>query len=107
VKWLKTTRAQKLLLSGVLFFNLLDIVFTLFFVGAGFAVEANPFMLLALERGEAFFTLIKLLLVSLCVLLLWRLRHHRIAQLSTLFCFLTYFSLVAYHFFGIIISMQL
>jgi len=107
LKWIHTEGVQKKLLAGIIFFNLLDIIFTLLVVNLGFAVEANPFMLEILERNEIAFAVIKLSLVSLCVILLWRLREHRAARISTFFCFLTYGCLMAYHVFGIAISIRL
>ncbi len=107
MKWLDTDGAQKSLLSGIVCFNLLDIIFTVVMIHLGFAVEANPFMLDLLEKSEMFFALIKLSLVSLCVFLLWRLREYRISRVAALFCFLTYACLMGYHIFGIIVSLQL
>jgi hypothetical protein len=107
LEWIHTEGIQKKLLAGIIFFNLLDIIFTLLVVNLGFAVEANPFMLEILEINEIFFAGIKLSLVSLCVFLLWRLREYRVARISTFFCFLTYGCLMTYHIFGIAISVRL
>jgi hypothetical protein len=105
VKWLHTDKAQWWLLSGIVCFNLLDIIFTLIMIHSGFAVEANPFMLDLIEKSEVAFALIKLSLVSLCVFLLWRLRDYKIARTAAIFCFFTYGCLMAYHLFGIAISL--
>ena len=104
---LKSDKAQKNLLSGIILFNLLDIIFTLTMIQLGLAVEANPFMIELLNHGEFYFGLIKISLVSFSVFLLWRLREHRIAQISTLFCFTVYGFLMLYHLFGIFVSIQL
>ena len=107
MKWVHTEGVQKKLLAGIVLFNLLDIIFTILVVHQGFAVEANPFMLELLERSELAFATIKISLVSLCVFLLWRLRDHKIARNAATFCFLTYGCLMAYHIFGIVISIKL
>lgn len=107
MKWLNSDRVQKGLLSGIVFFNLLDIIFTLTVINAGFAVEANPFMHGVMEKSELTFAFIKLSLVSLCIFLLWRLREHSVARISALFCFLVYGFLMLYHVGGVIISLHI
>jgi hypothetical protein len=104
VQRLKTDSVQKKLLSGILIFNVLDIIFTLFFVNLGFAVEANPFMLVALERGEIYFASLKLFLVSASVHLLWIFRKDKLAQIASLICFCVYSALMVYHLFGVVVS---
>ena len=105
MKWIHTDRVQKGLISGIIFFNLLDIIFTIFSITAGFAVEANPFLHEMIEESELKFAIVKLSLVSLCCFLLWRLRDFKIARTSTVFCFLTYGALMLYHIAGMIVSL--
>lgn len=107
MRWLGSDKSQKNFLAGIVLFNLLDIIFTLLVIEKGFAVEANPFMLILLEKSKIIFASIKISLVSLCVFLLWRLRDYRIAKIATAFCFLTYGCLMWYHLIGIFMSVKL
>ena len=107
MKWIRKDGNLKTILAGIVFFNLLDIVFTLVMIHLGFAVEANPFMLNLIEISELFFSAIKISLVSLCVYLLWRLREHDVARTASLICFFTYAILICYHLFGIAVSFDL
>lgn len=70
--------------STIVIFNMLDAVLTLAVIEAGAAGEANPLMASALAWGSVWFMVVKLSLVSLCVLLLWRLRHRRAAGFALL-----------------------
>ena len=68
--------------AAVLILNLLDGIFTLLVVHSGVGEEANPLMAAPLAWGSVWFMAVKLALVSLGVLLLWRLRHRRVSQLA-------------------------
>jgi hypothetical protein len=67
-------------LGILLILNLLDAAFTLNWVYAGVATEANPVMAGALILGPGFFIITKVALVTLAVALLWRNRGHSIAR---------------------------
>ena len=107
MRWVRKDRNLKIILAGIVLFNLLDIIFTLTMISLGFAVEANPFMLSLLEKSELVFSFIKISLVSLCVFLLWRLKDYEIARKASVFCFITYGALMFYHLFGIAVSFDL
>lgn len=77
--------------------NLLDAVWTLCFVEAGVADEANPLMSSALGHGPVGFMVFKLALVSLSVLLLWRLRHRKSATIALFSGAAAYGLVVCYH----------
>jgi hypothetical protein len=70
--------------STIIIFNLIDAALTLAVVHSGAAGEANPLMASALAWGSVWFMVVKLGLVSLCVMLLWRLRHRRTAGFALL-----------------------
>ncbi len=74
----------------VLILNLLDGVLTLALVQGGLASEANPLMDELLGHGAVFFMLFKIVLVSLSVLLLWRLQQLRIACIAMYGALATY-----------------
>ncbi len=77
-------RIIQILLGLTFIFNLLDAVLTLFAVNSGLAVEANPIMNELLARGSMHFMLTKLLMVSLGIILLWRLRRQTLAYIASI-----------------------
>lgn len=81
----------------VIVLNMLDAVWTLTFVRLGAADEGNPLMDQALSYGPLLFMLAKLTLVSLSVLLLWRLRHRRAATVGLFSAAMTYMVICGYH----------
>jgi hypothetical protein len=91
------TKHLPLLAGLVIVLNLLDAIWTLSFVEAGVAAEANPLMSNALGHGPLGFMIVKLTLVSLSVLLLWRLRHRTFAAFGLWSGALAYSLVLAYH----------
>jgi hypothetical protein len=83
--------------AAVLLLNLLDAVFTLIWVHAGIATEANLLLQDLVERNAVAFALSKSLLVSLGLLLLWRQRARRLATFGIALAFVTYNALLLYH----------
>ena len=81
----------------VVVLNLMDALWTLAFVEAGVAEESNPLMERALAFGPVGFVIAKLALVSLSVLLLWRLRERRAAGIALCSGAMTYVHIVCYH----------
>lgn len=81
----------------VIVLNMLDAVWTLTFIRIGAADEGNPLMDQALSHGPLLFMLAKLSLVSLSVLLLWRLRHRRAATVGLFSAAMTYVLICGYH----------
>ncbi len=78
--------------------NVIDGILTLGVVYAGAATEANPLMSHSLTSwGAVWFMVIKCALVSLGVLLLWRLRERRFAVGAIAGLGLVYLLLAAYH----------
>ena len=82
--------------AAIVILNLADAMFTLLFTASGAAEEANPLMADALSSPMRFM-IVKLSLVSLGVLLLWRLRARRAAALGLVGSALAYSSLLLYH----------
>lgn len=89
----------------VLLLNLLDAIFTLFWVETGLAVEANVLLQTPIEEHPLAFVLIKISLVSLGSLILWKRRHHTLAVVGLFGVFLVYYTILLYHlrFAGFII----
>lgn len=89
--WLKRIAALILVL------NLFDGIITLALIHTGLATEANPLMDELLGHGAVSFMFFKTALVSLSVLLLWRLRNLRVAAFSLYAGGATYALLALYH----------
>ncbi len=85
------------LVASLIVLNALDGILTITWVGAGMATEANPFMEPLIGMHPVLFMLVKILLVSLGAMLLWRYRHKTIAVASLYFCFTLYSLVILYH----------
>jgi len=86
-----------LIAKGLLVLNLLDGVFTLIWVEYFGAGEKN-FMLSDLVHNSAvLFMLVKLSLVSLGTLFLWRNRSNSLAVISLFFAFFSYYLVLLFH----------
>lgn len=90
-RWLWTVAATVLVL------NLFDGAVTLALIHTGLATEANPLMDELLGRGDLHFMGFKIALVSLSVLLLWRLRSRRVAVAALYAAAGAYGLLALYH----------
>lgn len=84
------------IIRTTLVLNLLDAVFTLAWVTAGFAEEANP-LLTELVRYPVLFMSAKLALVSLGSWALWRYRQRPTAVVAIFTAFLVYYLILLYH----------
>jgi hypothetical protein len=85
------------IVKAVLILNLLDAVFTLLWVRAGFAREANALMRDLVNEHAVLFVVTKLGLVSLGSTLLWRWRQRAGAVVAIFLAFLAYYLVVLYH----------
>jgi hypothetical protein len=84
-------------LAMVLVLNLLDAVATLMWIEMGVAAEANVLLVDLVDRGAMPFMLVKLTLVSLGVLLLWRQRSRWLARAGAVTVAVVYVGLLAVH----------
>ena len=85
----------------IVILNLIDAIFTIIYTRTGLAVESNPLMDKVLVSSPVLFMAAKLTLVSLGVLVLWRLRHHRAARLGLFATSTAYTVLLGYHLSGV------
>ncbi len=76
--------------------NALDAAFTLCAIDFGDATESNPLMVVLLDHGQLPFIIGKHLLVSLGLVLLWRLRHRALARHGARLALAVYPLLVCY-----------
>lgn len=89
--WLRTA------VLAVILLNLADLVFTMWWVQTGVAIEANVLLTGLVERNFVVFALAKMMLVSLGVLLLWRQRRRPLATFGIGVSFVAYNGLFVYH----------
>jgi hypothetical protein len=87
--------------AAIVILNLLDAIFTIVYTRTGVANEANPLMDSVLHASPVLFMIAKLGLVSLGVLLLWRLRHHRAARFGLAATSAAYLLLLGHHLSGV------
>lgn len=84
-------------LGTVVILNVLDGIFTLFWVLSGKAVETNPIMDLLLGIHPVLFISLKLALVNLGCILLLRFYTKSFALMSSLVAFGVYGAILVYH----------
>lgn len=85
------------IVAAVLVLNLLDAILTIIVVTSARATEANPLMAEVLDRHPVLFALVKMSLVSLGSVILWRHRKHAVAVLAIFVAFLAYYGVLLYH----------
>ena len=85
------------LVKAVIVLNLLDVLFTLIWVGAGHAEEANLLLVNLVREHPIAFVLTKISLVSLGSYLLWKYRGHALAVIGIFTIFMVYYFVLLYH----------
>lgn len=85
------------IMQVTLLLNLLDAIFTLWWLQTAQATEANPLMAAAIATHPIVFVLVKCTLVGLGSWLLWRHRRRPLAVISIFVAFLTYYGLLLVH----------
>lgn len=85
------------IVKAVLILNLLDALFTLVWVRAGFAHEANTLIDELVREHALAFVGVKLALVGLGSWLLWHWRERPFAVVAIFVAFMAYYLVVLYH----------
>jgi len=85
------------IVKTVLVLNVIDAIMTMVWVSSGAAIEANPILRDLVQGDPLSFVCVKLALVSLGSLLLWRNRGHAMAVVAIFVAFLAYYFLLLYH----------
>jgi len=85
------------MIAGIAVLNVLDGVLTLVWIYSGKAIEGNPLLADLVNTHPLAFMLAKLALVTLGLVLLWRLRQHPVAVITIFLAFLAYYLLLLYH----------
>lgn len=99
-RWIGTPREYawlETIVKTVIVLNVFDAIMTMIWVSAGAAIEANPFLSDLVSAAPLSFVAVKLALVSLGSLLLWRNRGHALAVVAIFVAFLAYYFLLLYH----------
>ncbi len=81
----------------VIILNVLDIFFTLVWVGAGRAYEANLLLANLVNGHPVLFAVFKIALVSFGSFLLWKYRSHAFAVVGIFFVFVVYYFTLLHH----------
>lgn len=84
------------IVKALLVLNLFDAVFTLWWVGTGHATEANIFLSDLVDR-PLLFIVVKLSLVSLGSIFLWRMRTRPLAVVAIFGSFFVYYLVLLHH----------
>ncbi len=90
-RWLKGVVVALLVL------NLFDGAFTIYWIFAGLATEANPFMAELINKSPMLFIVGKLSLVFLGSFLLWQRRNHAMSVVALFAVFMIYYFVLIYH----------
>lgn len=85
------------IVKAVIVLNLFDILFTLIWVGAGRAEEANILLSNLVRDHPIAFALTKISLVSLGSFLLWKRRGRPLAVVGIFTIFMAYYVILLYH----------
>lgn len=85
------------IVKAIIVLNLLDIFFTLVWVGAGRAQEANLLLHDLVNNHPVIFALVKIGLVSFGSFLLWRYRAHAFAVVGIFSIFIVYYFTLLHH----------
>ena len=85
------------IIVAVVILNILDLLFTLVWSQLGVMREVNILMGQLLSIRPALFALVKIVLVSLSLYLLWRYRRHPFAVVGLFSVFTAYYSVLLHH----------
>ena len=110
--WVGTPEQFRWLLGIVkliLGLNLLDAIFTLIWINAGLAREANPLLAEIVRDQPVAFAVVKLGLVAGGSYLLWHYRFRPLAVIGIFAAFLVYYLLLLYHigYLSLVVGMLL
>lgn len=81
--------------------NLIDGIFTYISVSSGIAIEINPIMNWCLNKGIYIFFLVKAVLISGCILVLYLHKEKLVSIIGSYFLCFIYFLIVCWHLLNI------
>lgn len=85
------------IIKAVIILNLLDALFTLFWVKSGIVKEKNILLSDLINNHPMIFMAVKISLVSFGSILLWRYRKRVLAVIGIFVVFVAYYLLLLYH----------
>ena len=95
------------LIAFIFILSLLDAVFTLVWIEAGLAIEANPLLNKLLEHGKFSFISTKILMTGIgCAFLFWAKSKSKSARIAIWSIFLVYCIVTGYHLLGALHSID-
>ena len=102
-------RWLRLIVMLIIFLNVLDATFTLYWINTGLAKEANILLRNLVENHPVLFVIIKFTLVLAGTYILWRNRYNKYAASGLFLAFLVYYALLLYHigYFSHLISREI
>lgn len=105
LSWAPRARYQLLgtVLALVLVLNLIDLTATITWIQLGLAEEVNPFMDYLLQIHPLLFALVKIVLVSTAVMILWRFRDHGATHVASGLALTLYMGTYVMHAYGAVI----
>jgi hypothetical protein len=90
-------RWLRILVVAIIVLNILDAIFTLFWVNAGMAREANVLLRHLVHNHPVLFVIIKFTLVLAGTYVLWKYRYNKYAVLGMFGVFIIYYALLLHH----------
>lgn len=78
--------------------NILDAVFTSYFIDIGAARELNPLMKVLLDYGIFYFLAFKFTVISICIFFLWKFKRERYGKIAIKIVFFAYLITMLLHF---------
>jgi hypothetical protein len=90
-------RWLRIIVASIIFLNIFDAIFTLFWVNAGLAQEANVLMRYLVHNHPVIFVSVKFTIVFAGTYVLWKYRFNRYAVLGLFVIFLIYYALLLHH----------
>lgn len=102
-------RWLRLIVMLIIFLNVLDATFTLYWINTGLAKEANILLRNLVENHPLLFVIVKFTLVLAGTYILWRNRYNKYAVSGLFLAFLVYYALLLYHigYFSHLISREI
>jgi hypothetical protein len=85
------------LVGAICVLNLVDAGLTLTWIRMGIAEEANVLMRILIDQDPLLFLAIKVFVVTACLMVLWRNRHHTLAAAGIMVAFVCYGTVTFFH----------
>ncbi len=81
----------------IILMNVIDGIFTIYWVWMQMAEEANPIMKMFLQYSPIVFMAVKVFLVNIGAWILWKYHHRVLSIICIVIAFLCYLAIILYH----------